>query len=89
MSTRQISLSQFAGHCVEELATAQRQHTILEIMGAEGPLALVSPLPAQTTGTIADWIGTGAGFTLAPGCTLEDPAFEPNEWEDATTDDQL
>jgi len=28
-------------------------------------------------------------MTLAPGCTLEDPAFEPEDWEEFPGSDDL
>ncbi len=86
MSMRKVALSHFASHCVEEIAAAQRDHSVLEIVGSDGPVALVNPLPSQVSGTVADWIGSGAGYKLAAGAALEDPAFEPEEWDEFPQD---
>jgi hypothetical protein len=46
-----------------------------------------APQPKGSTGTLADWEGTGSGFDLAPGCSLDDPAWSPEEWEDGQDSD--
>jgi antitoxin (DNA-binding transcriptional repressor) of toxin-antitoxin stability system len=82
MSTLRIPISEFAAHPGEELALVEKGGATIELTRDGKVIALITPATPQTdTGTVADWIGRGAGFTLSPGCTLEDPAWEPDEWE--------
>lgn len=85
MSTRQLSISDFAAHCADELASVESGSSVVELTRAGKVVAVIYPAPQPIghAGTLADWVGTGVGYTLAPGSTLEDPAFEPNEWEEA------
>ncbi len=84
MGTKQISITEFSEHSEEELRAVEQGNTVVELMRDGEIVAYLSPAPKPhgRTGTLADWIGTGAGFTLAPGCSLDDPAFEPEEWEE-------
>jgi hypothetical protein len=88
MSTRQLSISDFAAHCFDELSSIEKSSTVVELVRDGKIVAFVCPAaqPNGSTGTLADWMGTGSGFTLAPGTSLDDPAFEPEEWEDLSTD---
>jgi hypothetical protein len=88
MSTRQLSISDFAAHCFDELSSIEKSSTVVELVRDGKIVAFVCPAaqPNGSTGTLADWMGTGSGFTLAPGTSLDDPAFEPEEWEDLSAD---
>ena len=45
--------------------------------------------PLGTTGTLADWVGSGAGtVTFAPGYDPDEPAFAPEEWEEFPHSDE-
>ena len=83
MSTRQLSIGDFAAHCFEELSSIEKGTAVVELMRDGKVVAFLCPAtqPKGSTGTLADWVGTGSGFALAPGCSLEDPAFAPEEWE--------
>ncbi len=88
MSTRQLSISDFAAHCSDELSSIEKSATVVELVRDGKIVAFLCPAaqPKGSTGTLSDWMGTGAGFNLAPGCSLEDPAFAPEEWEDTADD---
>jgi hypothetical protein len=81
MSTRTIPVSEFTAHPDADLALVESGDLIIELTRDGKVIAIITPPEPEPSGTIADWIGSGVGFTLAPGCTLEDPAFEPDEWE--------
>ncbi|WP_395746620.1 hypothetical protein [Prosthecobacter sp.] len=84
MGIKQITLPDFLSHAAEELQAVEQNHTLIELMRDGRIVAYLSPAsrPTGNTGTLADWAGTGAGYTLAEGCSLEDPAFSPEEWEE-------
>ncbi|RYD28902.1 MAG: hypothetical protein EOP86_22425 [Verrucomicrobiaceae bacterium] len=84
MSTRQMNLREFCEHAQDTLQEMEKNQVLLELVRDGQVIAYVSPAakPKGNTGTMADWLGAGAGFQLAPGCRLEDPAFEPGDWED-------
>lgn len=82
MSTRQLTVSDFAAHCVDELSVIEKGDTVVELIRDGKVIATISPAPREKTGTLADCIGTGAGFTLAPGESLDEPTWTPEEWED-------
>lgn len=88
MSTRQLNIADFAAHCFDEISSIENGTTVVELMRDGKVIAFVCPAaqPKSSTGTLSDWMGTGAGFSLAPGCTLDDTAFAPEEWEDASDD---
>jgi antitoxin (DNA-binding transcriptional repressor) of toxin-antitoxin stability system len=88
MGTKQISITEFSAHAEEELQAVEHGNTMVKIMRDGHVVAYLSPAakPLGDSGTLADWIGTGPGFTLAPGCSLDDPAFEPEEWEEFPND---
>lgn len=83
MSTQQITIPDFCAHVADALKTVELNQTLVELMRDGEIVAYLSPAakPRGNTGTLADWAGTGAGYTLAPGCSLDDPAFSPEEWE--------
>ncbi len=74
MDTRQLNIADFAAHCADELSSIEKSATVVELMRDGKVIAFVCPAakPKGGTGTLSDWMGTGAGFSLAPGCTLED-----------------
>lgn len=84
MSIKQIALPDFLSHAAEEIKAVEQNQTLIELMRDGQIVAYLSPAakPNGSTGTLADWMGTGAGYTLAEGCSLEDPAFSPEEWEE-------
>jgi hypothetical protein len=88
ISTRQLNIADFTAHCADELSFIEKGATVVELMRDGKVIAFVCPAaqPKGDTGTLSDSMGTGAGFSLAPGCTLEDTAFAPEEWEDASDD---
>jgi antitoxin (DNA-binding transcriptional repressor) of toxin-antitoxin stability system len=58
MSTRQLSLGDFAAHCLEEIQAIQSGDTVLEILSAGKIVALVNPAPQsgmQALPTSADF----------------------------------
>jgi hypothetical protein len=67
------------GATVIELTCATAEIVALRLARRHNPRAA----PAR----LSDWMGTGAGFTLAPGASLDDPTFAPEEWEDVPADD--
>jgi hypothetical protein len=83
MSTRQLTLSDFAAHCVEEIRSLQEENTVIEILSSGKVVALLSPPPAPAMeGTLADWMGGGAGLmSFGPNYDPEAPAFADDDWE--------
>jgi len=64
MSTRQLSIGDFAAHCLEEIQAVQSGDTVLEILSSGGKvIAVLNPAPQEKNeGTLADWMGSGAGL---------------------------
>lgn len=68
MSTRQLSLGDFAAHCLEEIEAVQSGDTVLEILSSGGKvIAVLNPPPAEHDKAIggvslADWTASGAGL---------------------------
>ena len=89
MSTRTIPVSEFTAHPDADLARVESGDLTIELTRDGKVIAIITPPEPEPSGTIADWIGSGVGFTLAPGCTLEDPAFEPEDWEEFPGSDDL
>lgn len=88
MGTRQLSIREFVAHCSDELSSIEKSATVVELVRDGKVVAYVCPAaqPTGNTGTLSDWMGTGAGFTLAAGASLEDPAFTAEDWEDTSSD---
>jgi len=87
MSTRQLTLGNFAAHCLDEIKAVQDGDTVIEILSSGKVIAVLSPPPPAKEealeGTLADWVGSGAGtVTFAPGYDPDEPAFSPEEWEE-------
>lgn len=84
MSTRQIPVAEFCEHAVDALQAVEKNHVFVELVRDGHVIAYLSPAPQPggTTGTLADWMGCGVGYTLAPGESLDDPTFTAEEWED-------
>lgn len=84
MSTKQIPVADFCEHAADALQAVENSHLFVELMRDGQIVAYLSPAPKPNgnTGTLGDWIGTGAGYMLAPGSSLDDPAFTPEEWEE-------
>jgi|GEM_PF-850054 len=84
MSTKQINIPDFCAHVAEEVLAVEQGNTVVALTRDGQIIAYLSPAPKPngSTGTLADWMGTGSGFTLAPGCSLDDPAWTLEEWED-------
>jgi hypothetical protein len=89
MSTRQLTLKDFAEHCLDEIKTVQEGDTILEILSSGQVVAVVSPPPLDDEkGDLSGWIGRGVGLmSYAPGYDPSAPAFEVEDW-DAFQDDK-
>ena len=84
MSTRQLTLGNFAAHCLDEIKSVQDGDTVIEILSSGKVVTVLSPPPPEeAAGTLADWMGSGAGtVTFAPGYDPDEPAFAPEEWEE-------
>lgn len=83
MSTRQLSIGDFAAHCLDEIKAVEHGDTVIEILSNGGKvIAVVNPPPAEPEGPLADWLGSGAGLmSYAPGYDPAAPAFAPEDWE--------
>jgi len=83
MSTRQLTLGNFAAHCLDEIKSIQDGDTVIEILSSGKVVAVLSPPPPEEpAGTLGDWIGSGAGYmTYGPGYDPDEPAFAPEDWE--------
>ncbi len=84
MSVKQISLPDFLSHAAEELQAVEKGGLCVELVRDGQIVAYLSsaPKPNGSTGTLADWMGTGAGYRLAPDASLDEPTFSPDEWEE-------
>ncbi len=85
MSTKQITVPDFCAHAADELLAVEQGDTVVELMRDGQIIAYLSPAPRPkgSTGTMADWIGSGIGtVSFAPGVDPDEPAFTPEEWED-------
>ncbi len=82
MSIRQLTLGNFAAHCLDEIESIQQGDTAIEILDDGKVVAVLSPPPAEEpSGTLADWIGSGVGtMSYAPGYDPDEPAFSPDDW---------
>lgn len=91
MSPKQMNIPDFCAHAADELREVEQGHTVVALTRDGQIIAYLSPAPKPTgtSGTLADWTGTGSGFTLAPGSNLEDPAWESEEWEEFPGSDSL
>lgn len=90
MSTRSVPISEFTAHPGAELSAVEKGDLTIELTRDGKIIAIISPAEPEPTGTVGDWMGSGAGtMTLAPGCTLEDPAFEPEDWEEFPGSDDI
>lgn len=76
VSTRQISLSDFAAHCLDEIESIQGGETVIEILSQGKVVAVLNPAPQETHGgSLGDWIGSGAGTVSGMDC-LNEPTFQ-------------
>lgn len=77
MSTRQLTLGNFAAHCLDEIKSVQSGDTIIEILSSGKVVAVLSPPPPEEPAvTMADWMGSGAGYmTYGPGYDPDAPTF--------------
>ncbi|HCN75820.1 MAG TPA: hypothetical protein DIT13_01335 [Verrucomicrobiales bacterium] len=84
MSIQQIPVAEFCEHAMDALQSVEKNHVLVELVRDGQIIAYLSPAPQPSgnTGTLADWMGTGAGYTLAAGESLDDPTFAAEEWED-------
>lgn len=84
MRPRQLTIAEFCAQPAAALQAVETDRRMIELVRDGKVIAYVSPAPRPKgdSGTLADWEGTGAGFTLAPGCSLDDPAFTLEEWEE-------
>ncbi len=89
MSTRSISVADFPARAEEALQEVEHAHTVVNLVRDGEVVAYLTPAskPKGETGTLEDWCGTGLGYELASGCSLDDPGFEAHEWEEAKGDD--
>lgn len=83
MSTRQLTIGNFAAHCLEEIESIQKGDVVIEILDAGKVVAVLSPPPAEEpTGTLAEWLGSGSGImSYGPDYDPDEPAFAPDDWE--------
>lgn len=91
MSTKQINIPDFCAHVADELKEVEQGKTVVALTRDGQIIAYLSPAPKPNgaSGTLADWTGTGSGFTLAPGTSLDDPAWDSEEWEEFPGSDNL
>ncbi len=89
MSTKQITIADFCAHAADEMVAVEQGEMVVELVRDWKIVAYLSPAPKPdaATGTLADWIGAGAGTVVfAPGIDPDEPAFAPGEWEDFPDD---
>ena len=88
MSTRQLTISDFAAHCVDEIRAVENGDTVVELIRDGKIIAIINPVaPGPTTGTFGDCIGSGIGTVrFAPGVDPDEPTWTPEEWEEFPDD---
>lgn len=90
MSTRTVSIAEFSAHPDAELSLVEKGDLTIELTRDGKIIAIITPAEPVPTGNVGAWMGSGAGtMTLAPGCTLEDAAFEPEDWEEFPGSDDI
>ncbi len=79
MSTRQLEASEFAAHWLEQVAAFKKDDTVVELTHGGKIIATIVPAhDAEDSGTLADWMGSGAGtVSFAPSYDPHAPSFEP------------
>ncbi len=83
MSIRQLTISDFAAHCVDELSVIEKGDTVVELTRDGKVIATINPASREKTGTLADWMGSGAGTVrFAPSYDPHAPAFDPEDWSE-------
>ncbi len=84
MSTRQLTLGNFAAHCLDEIKSVQDGDTIIEILSSGKVVAVLSPPPPEEpAGTLAAWVGSGVGtMSYGPGYDPAAPAFALEDWDE-------
>lgn len=77
VSTRQLNISDFAAHCLEEIEAVQSGDTVLEILSSGGKvIAVINPVSQeQDGGTLGDWVGSGSGLVGGDTSCLDEPTF--------------
>ena len=78
MSTRQLTLGNFAAHCLDEIKAVQNGDTVIEILSSSGKVVAVlsPPPPNDLAGIVTDWMGSGAGTVFyGPGYVPNEPSF--------------
>lgn len=88
MSTRQLSIGDFAAHCLEEIQAVQSGDTVLEILSSGGQvIAVLNPAPHEPDGgRLVEWMNSRAGGTVAPGPA--DDAAAQDFWHPLTARQQ-
>lgn len=84
-----MALPDFLSHAADALQTVEEDNVCMELMRDGKIVAYLTPASQEKkkAGTLADWMGTGAGYMLAPGSSLDEPTFSPEEWEDFPASD--
>lgn len=81
MSTRQLNLSDFAEHCLDELKAVQKGDTVIEIVSLGKVVAVVNPPAGGGGGSLGDWMAfdCDAG-NPAPVVEAVDDAWSQDVW---------
>ena len=84
MSIRQLTISDFAAHCVDELSAVEKGETVVELIRDGKVIATISPVATKpNTETLADWVGSGAcTVSFSPSYDPHAPAFDPEDWSE-------
>lgn len=81
MSIRQLTISDFAAHCVDELSAVEKGETVVELIRDGKVIATINPVALEPTGgTLVDWIGSGIGTVrFGPGYDPDALSFDPSD----------
>ena len=84
MITKQISVSDFKTHCIQEIRAVENGEAILELTRHGKKVAVVrSPDPEESQLDFASWLGSGKGtVTFEAGYAADAPAWVESDWED-------
>ena len=87
MGSRRLSIRDFVTQGSDELYSIGNTTEVRPVLDAKVAESVYPEAPPTcSSATLSDWMGTGAGFTLAAGASLEDPAFTSEYWEDTSSD---
>lgn len=84
-----MKISDFKAHCTEMLRNMEQSGVPIELTRHGKVIAHVI-LPEESSPTIAEWMGSGAG-TMIEGAEdlFDEPTWQPGDWSMERDDEEL